>query len=108
MTLDLARWATLVLILSTGPASDETQPIAAGPTTRVGAAAAMRTTASFPLRLKRGERYLVDSRGQPFLIHGDAAWSLLVQLKRDEVDDYLEDRVARGFNALLVNLIEHI
>jgi hypothetical protein len=68
----------------------------------------MRTTASFPLRLKRGERYLVDSRGQPFLIHGDAAWSLLVQLKRDEVDDYLEDRVARGFNALLVNLIEHM
>jgi hypothetical protein len=31
----------------------------------------------------------------------------MVQLTRDEVDAYLEDRAARGFNTLLVNLIEH-
>ena len=59
----------------------------------------------FPLRM--GDRYLVDANGQPFFIHGDAAWSLLVQLDPEGVETYLSDRRARGFNTLLVNLIEH-
>lgn len=61
---------------------------------------------AFPLRIESGKGYLVDSTGQPFLIHGDTAWSLIAQLEREDVDRYLDDRRARGFNALLVNLIE--
>lgn len=63
--------------------------------------------AVFPLRTEPGKRYLVDSAGAPFFIHGDASWSLMVQLTREQVDQYLDDRAARGFNTLLVNLIEH-
>jgi Protein of unknown function (DUF4038)/Putative collagen-binding domain of a collagenase len=61
----------------------------------------------FPLMVKRGQRYLVDARGRPFLIHGDTAWSLMAQLIREEVELYLDDRRARGFNTLLVSLIEN-
>jgi Protein of unknown function (DUF4038)/Putative collagen-binding domain of a collagenase len=61
----------------------------------------------FPLRVKLGSRYLIDSRGKPFLLQGDAAWSLIAELDRNEVNKYLADRKARGFNTLLVNLLEH-
>ena len=61
----------------------------------------------FPLRVEAGKRYLIDAVGRPFLIHGDAAWSLMVQLTRAEVDQYLEDRRLKGFNTILVNLLEH-
>lgn len=61
----------------------------------------------FPLSVSSNRRYLVDSAGKPFLIHGDTAWSLIAQLRRDDVERYLDDRKARGFNAILVNLLEH-
>ncbi|WP_088342969.1 MULTISPECIES: glycoside hydrolase family 140 protein [Rhodomicrobium] len=66
-----------------------------------------RPAAAFPLKVEAGKRYLVDAGGAPFLIQGDAAWSLIADLTRAEVDIYLADRHARGFNTLLVNLIEH-
>ena len=61
----------------------------------------------FPLRLSENQRHLVDAQGAPFLIHGDSAWSLIAELKREQVIRYLDDRRARGFNTLLVNLLEH-
>ena len=63
--------------------------------------------ATFPLRSDAATRTLVGADGRPFLITGDAAWSIVVQLTREEVQQYLNDRQARGFNTLLVNLIEH-
>jgi hypothetical protein len=57
--------------------------------------------------VKSGERYLIDATGRPFLLHGDTAWSLIAQLIREDVDLYLQDRRARGFNTLLVSLIEN-
>lgn len=41
------------------------------------------------------------------MIHGDSAWSLMVQLTTEDADEYLENRRQKGFNAVLVNLIEH-
>src|ERR1700746_1806232 len=61
----------------------------------------------FPVTLSPGKRYLEDAHGQPFLILGDAAWSLIAALKREDVDRSFEDRHARGFNTLLVSMIEH-
>jgi hypothetical protein len=61
----------------------------------------------FPLHVEAGKRYLLDTQGQPFFVHGDAAWSIMLQLTRDQVDQYLEDRRQKGFNTILVNLIEH-
>ncbi len=78
------------------------QPRAAGAATDASAGAPV-----FPLHLEPGKRYLVDAAGAPFLVHGDAAWSLIADLSREEADLYLEQRRARGFNTLLVNLIEH-
>jgi hypothetical protein len=60
----------------------------------------------FPLTVRPGARYLVDAAGKPFLVHGDTAWSLIAELTREEVDLYLDDRRARGFNTILVSLIE--
>jgi len=59
----------------------------------------------FPI--KRAGACLVDASGAAVWLHGEAAWSLLVQLDDAELDRYLADRRARGVNALVVNLIEH-
>ena len=97
----------VVLLVAVAAGSTSSKTIAAAPipapkpvdcTTRTPGVA-------YPLRV-RG-RHLVDARGRPFLINGDAAWSLIAQLRDDDVDRYLDDRKARGFNAVLVNLIEH-
>ncbi|MDH6233255.1 hypothetical protein M2281_003866 [Mesorhizobium soli] len=61
----------------------------------------------FPLKVSANNRYLIDSADNPILLAGDAAWSLIAQLTREDVDLYLNDRQARGFNAILVNLIEN-
>jgi hypothetical protein len=61
----------------------------------------------FPLKIASTKRYLEDSEGKPFLVRGDAAWSLIAQLKREDVEEYLRDRRSRGFNTVLVSLIEH-
>jgi hypothetical protein len=62
--------------------------------------------AGFPLRVEPGARYLVGQSGRPFLLTGDTAWSLIADLTREDAERYLQDRRARGFNTLLVNLIE--
>jgi hypothetical protein len=69
--------------------------------------AASRQSAAFPLRVQPGQQYLTDANHEPFLLQGDTAWSLIADLTREEVDIYLTDRHARGFNTLLVNLLEH-
>ncbi len=65
------------------------------------------SNAAFPLHVDAGKRYLVDAQGNPFLLRGDAPWSLIVQLTNAEAEQYLEDRRQKGFNTVLVNLIEH-
>lgn len=45
-------------------------------------------------------RHLVLSDGTPFLWIGDTAWGLFQQVSREDVDRYLDDRVARGFTVI--------
>ena len=61
----------------------------------------------FPLKIAESQRNLVDQHGDPFLITGDSPWSLITALDEPAVEQYLTDRAAKGFNALIVNLIEH-
>ena len=63
--------------------------------------------AAFPLMILPGSRYLSDQKGAPFLIHGEAAWSLIAQLTREEAEAYLENRRSKGINLIIVNLLEH-
>lgn len=66
-----------------------------------------RAPAAFPVTVSQDGAYLVDRDGLPFFVNGDTAWSLIAELTLEEAEVYLQDRKARGFNALLVNLIEH-
>jgi hypothetical protein len=40
-------------------------------------------------------------------MNGEAAWSLIAQLSREETLQYLDDRATKGFNVIMVNLIEN-
>src|SRR5882724_11513317 len=61
----------------------------------------------FPLKAGASQRYLVDQAGVPFLIQGDSPWSMIAALNNDQVNAYLQDRSQKGFNTLIVELIEH-
>jgi len=64
-------------------------------------------TRMFPVHVLPDRRYLMGADGRPFLLVGDAAWSLIARLKDPAAARYLADRKARGFDAVLVNLLEH-
>ena len=61
----------------------------------------------FPLSISASKNGLVDASGRPFLMQGDAAWSGIAELSEADAIIYLDDRQSRGFNTLLVNLVEH-
>jgi hypothetical protein len=61
----------------------------------------------YPLKVSTDGRHLEDQAGQPFLINGDTPWSLMVKLTKAEADIYLEDRRNRGFNTVIVEIIEN-
>jgi hypothetical protein len=67
----------------------------------------MASAPAYPLQLGASGRYLVDQANQPVLLAGDAAWSLIAQATDAEADKYLANRQQKGFNTVLVNLIEH-
>lgn len=66
----------------------------------------MSASPTFPASVSVDARSFVDGNGIPWFGMGDTAWSLLVQLDEAQVRRYLRDRRDRGFNVILVNLIE--
>ena len=61
----------------------------------------------YPLKISANRRYLVDQDERPVLLHGDSPWSLIVGPPPEKAEMYLADRAAKGFNSIVVNLIEH-
>ena len=59
--------------------------------------------AVFPLSVSGNGRYLQSPSGTPFYVHGDTAWSISSQLTDAEVDQYIDDRVAKGVTLILIN-----
>jgi hypothetical protein len=60
------------------------------------------------LVLSGNGNYVVESSsGQPFFLNGEAAWSLIVNLSKADAELYLENRRLKGYDFLLVNLIDH-
>src|SRR6185295_11727104 len=57
-------------------------------------------TPVFPLRGGTGVRYLLDHNGVPFRIQGEASWDAHINLTQAQLAAYLDDRQARGINAL--------
>ena len=82
-----------------------------GPSSSAGATVVVTVTGTatdrFPLQVQAGKRYLIDAKGQPFLMQGDSPWDLISTLTREQVDSYLEDRRLKGFNTVMVELMEH-
>jgi hypothetical protein len=64
-------------------------------------------TGLFPLRVSADGGSLVANDGSPFFMHGEAAWSLIVQVTTAGAMQYLSDRRTRGVNTIMVSLIEH-
>jgi heme-degrading monooxygenase HmoA len=60
---------------------------------------------AFPLKVSADGHYLVDQKGKPFLVHGDSPWESLWRLTREETLEYLDRRMAQGFNTVLLNLL---
>jgi hypothetical protein len=54
-----------------------------------------------------GSHYLTDQTNRPFFWSGDAAWSLIAQLSKQDVDYYLDNRKEKGFSIIMISLIEH-
>src|SRR4051812_9109592 len=59
----------------------------------------------YPLKKSGNGRYLIDSKGAPFLMAGDAPQGLMVKLSEEDAELYFSNRVAHGFNALWINLL---
>jgi hypothetical protein len=72
-----------------------------------GGVCAQPADADAPFRISGNHRHLIDRQGVPFLLQGDAAWSLIANVTKEETLVYLQNRRAKGFNTILVNLIEH-
>jgi hypothetical protein len=68
--------------------------------------AACRQRLPVPLKVSSSNPHLlVDQIDVPFLIHGDAAQTLIVTPDRAGVEEYLENRREKGFNTVVVMLI---
>jgi lysophospholipase L1-like esterase len=64
---------------------------------------------AFPLKVSANRRYLEDQAGQPFFVMGDTPW-FIQKLKLEDVRRLMDDRVAKGYNTLFLELLddEHI
>jgi Protein of unknown function (DUF4038)/Putative collagen-binding domain of a collagenase len=73
------------------------------PPVRLPAAATRGFT--YPLKVSRNRRYLVDQRNQPFFITGDSPQALIGKLSLEDAAAFIANRRAAGFNSLLVDLL---
>src|SRR3989442_642670 len=62
--------------------------------------AAARSVKDLKLRISPNGRYFVDQGGKPFFYLGDTCWLLFQRPNREEVDEYLRDRAAKGFTVI--------
>lgn len=53
-----------------------------------------------PIRVSPNRRFLVTASGAPFFWLGDTAWELFHRLKREEAEEYLENRRQKGMNVI--------
>jgi Protein of unknown function (DUF4038)/Putative collagen-binding domain of a collagenase len=52
------------------------------------------------LKVSPNGRYFVDQDGKPFFYLGDTCWLLFQRPNREELDEYLKDRAAKGFTVI--------
>ena len=60
---------------------------------------------SVKLKVSSNRRFLTTQDGQPFFYLGDTAWTFLKRLNHEDVDLYLQNRVAKGFTVIQCYLL---
>lgn len=60
----------------------------------------------YPTAVHASGRYLVDQHGDPWLGVGDTAWSIVGSLTNAQIDEYLNNRAAKGVNLTLLSAPE--
>ena len=63
-------------------------------------AADIGAAVNWPLRISTNGKYLEDQSSAPYLLTADAGWLAAVQINQADVITYLDDRAAKGFNAV--------
>jgi Protein of unknown function (DUF4038)/Putative collagen-binding domain of a collagenase/IPT/TIG domain len=56
--------------------------------------------AKWPIKISANKRYFVDQNGTPWMMVADAAHHLMPAIPQSSVAQYLNDRVANGFNTI--------
>mgnify|MGYP000206360784 CR=1 FL=1 len=59
----------------------------------------------FPLKVSADRRYLEDQTGRPFFVLGDTPW-FIQKLNLEDARMLMDDRVAKGFNTLFLELLD--
>ena len=59
-----------------------------------------RSVKNLKLRVSANGRYFADQEGKPFFYLGDTCWLLFQRPNREEVDEFLKDRAAKGFTVI--------
>jgi hypothetical protein len=60
---------------------------------------------AYPLKVSGNQRYLTDQNAVPFMVIGDSAWNLIVNLSESDAAVYFANRKADGFNTVLLCLL---
>lgn len=60
------------------------------------------------LKVSENQRYLMDEDENPFFWLGDTGWLLFSKLNRAEAEEYLDNRVEKGFNVIQVMVVHHL
>lgn len=66
-----------------------------------------RRPTTLKLTMSGDGRYFQDSNGKPFFVTGQCAWPLITQPSLADAQLLIDSRVAHGYNALLVALLDH-
>jgi hypothetical protein len=90
-------WTAAVLVVLTCGL-----PTSAGDESNEAAAPSVK---NLRLKVSPNGRYFVDQDGKPFFYIADTCWLLFQRPDHDEVDEYLKDRVAKGFTVIQAYVI---
>lgn len=67
----------------------------------VSALIAVQSWSAMPrLKVSENKRFLVEESGKPFFYLGDTTWELFHRLNREQADQLLKDRAAKGFTVV--------
>ena len=66
-----------------------------------------RIAPAWPLKISANNHYLVDQNNVPFIIIGDSPWDMVTAFREPDIDAYLANRAAKGFNGIILENLEH-